>query len=772
MSGFVTPVAFNPPTISQEAAFKAAAGAGKRRIPSGVINNLARKSRRMASDFREEMEKNVKRKLDSMSGPDDNRKVGLKVAQFIPGKGMEVAGAQVDRDAAIQCSLGLKGQQLVDSLDETFKTVKGRRVSMDFAFKLINDNSGLLDQVKDTRVTTFNTFRHVNPESFDNDMTGWHADVNQDGHQLVGRINSNYKWHSTLGPDAAPIRRATGGLTPLFTEAGTWRGIANEKEPVATGGLSNMDVQDVIYGYHIVKGNPYKIHAQNTNIPSDFTLVGAPSNSLGTVFTATAGGSVLNNTYGEVESLVGTPNTGDADKANSLMSPFRYPKDMEIMYSRMNRQLLENYGWTLNPFTFASFQGKADDPSGDNKYQPQLLNLQTWSDPGVEVLNYTSPPPTGGTGFTTYYDAKKASWPAQINTGNTAYSDPPVQSSFDWRSQLGAGKLAYQFQNDGTNPVCVDICVIGVKKGENVSLSLFEELAGYNYDISKLGNAGETSVNGYQTLAVDSNNNIVSSGSVDLSLGSSEWHKNAKLPFIPDACFKNPQSYLDAADFNPGPTSGSGSAAANVAREVFTYLEQGKKNPFKVVKRDQFIVSSGSTRAWNTTLPSIKYRPQLYEDVEYPLNPQNGWLQPDKVVTTADEYTFMLAIGASGLAKPVEEVYPSVKDVSVTATPSYKEVDQKAIIDRLASTVNLSVVGTYTETVKPVYPVDLTEHNFINGRLTEPYFAEAPGKFNSSVNHIPADRVNTVDIAQLSQVVVPASDGVVGVGAITTDIGA
>ena len=99
-------------------------------------------------------------------------------------------------------------------------------------------------------------------------------------------------------------------------------------------------------------------------------------------------------------------------------------------------------------------------------------------------------------------------------------------------------------------------------------------------------------------------------------------------------------------------------------------------------------------------------------------------------------------------------------------------VDAKAIIDRQPSTCNVSVVGTYKETVYPSFPKDRTNVNFINGRLTEPYFQNAPGYLVSNTSEPLAKRVNTVDISQLGQVVHTTPTGVVGVGAITTDIGA
>ena len=117
------------------------------------------------------MEKNVKLKLDNMSGPQDSRTRGLKVCQFIPGKGLEIPGVQDNNDATIYCSLGIKGDKLENALEKTFDIMKGRKISMDFAFKLICDPK-LSSKEKLSRVTAVNCFRHVNPDSFSYSATG------------------------------------------------------------------------------------------------------------------------------------------------------------------------------------------------------------------------------------------------------------------------------------------------------------------------------------------------------------------------------------------------------------------------------------------------------------------------------------------------------------------------------------------------------------------------------------------------------------------------
>ena len=726
------------------------------------MERLKRRSNKMAKEFQGAMEKSVKRKLNSMSGSQNNRKLGLKVAQFIPGKGLEVAGAQVENDPSIYCSLGLKGEKHVDPLDETFARIKGRQVSMDFAFKLINPVDKLLDHDKDTRVTTMNCFRHVNPDSFNYIKTGWTRDVSQLGTLLKIDVTFGGSYYSSGGVNVNiqggggdGTATATANLVPIpgssdyaiesvtvnnigggFTSAPTITfigpgtgGGSTPATAVATIDTTNTAKAVANYNWHTTLGPDASLIRCGT---AGKTTLGAVAGTW-----RGFGGEI---TYGTLDS--------DPDAAsNTLMSPYRYPTDMEIMYSRVNRQLLENYGWLLNPFKFINptSNAKIDSP------EPKRDALKTWSNPGASILDFNN---------TTQQPFKKFSYPAQVNVQtDDVVTQQGLSSSgagYEWHSQFGPGKLSYQFSNDGTNPVCIDICVVGIKKDSPMSVDKLESICDYNYAVHKYANKNATNVNGFQSGVSDPS-------STDLSLGSKEWHKNAKLPFMPDVCFKNPQSYLEAV---PPPGNEYHSTL------MYKMLEQGKQNPFKVVKRDQFIVSSGSSRAWNTTLPSIKYRPQLYEDITYPT--PEGSNEVHEIMTTADEYTFVLCIGASGMPKPVEEVYSSTKPISMDedGTLVTGAVDVKTIIDRQPSTCNVSVVGTYKETIYPSYPKDRSSVNFINGRLTEPYFEEPPGFFVENVNVPLKSRVNTVDISQLGQVVHVTDSGVVGVGAINTEVGA
>lgn len=705
MSGFS---AFPYPGSSIVADAAAAASADLKRAKSssgrayatsrGNEERLRRRSRKMAKEFsafRDKMEQKVKSKLDRMSGPDDNRKRGMKVAQFIPGKGLEIQGVQQHKDAPIYCSLGEKSQKLVDPLEETFKTISGKQISIDFAFKLVNEPN-LRDLNKKSRVTALNCFRHVNPDSFNYQKTGSYVSpVNDD------QKTANLNWHTTLGPDAAFVRRGTDGLSADGVDAGVWRTASNDTRSVG-GFAKHWD------------GSQWVTSGDN-----------------------------------------------EAGLANSLVSPYRTPSDFEIMYSRINRQVMENYGFALNRFKFLS------QVNSSNNFPPAQQNLYVWGSPTTDTLNF-------GETANTSEDYLKASYPAYINTELISnFAENQTQGSwtnpyYEYHSQFGAGRLSYQFSNDGTNPVCIDICVVGIKKGQTVPVNLLEKLCSFNYGVNKYSNQHRLNVNGYQGNVDSGQQNI------DWDFANQEWHTDAKLPFMPDECFKNPQSYLDAAPIT-----------STYDSRIYDLLEQGKKNPFKVVKRDQFIVSSGSTRAWNTTLPSIKYRPQLYEDVTYP----ETLTDADLLTPTADEYTYVLCIGAHGMSTPVEELYPSQttnpdgsirtrdKAGSDPVVQEGVEVLKKAIIDHEPTSCSVSVVGTYTEIVKPAFPKNVSDRTFINGRLMLPHFA-ASSPAGSRIAPPATEeeeyppRLSSVDVSTQGQIVRTTDTGVTGVGAINPAVGA
>lgn len=775
------PMTPSTPAITIAAAGDAVREVKKRRYATSKADEerLKRRSNRMAQEFQGAMEKSVKRKLNAMSGSQNNRKLGLKVAQFIPGKGLEVAGAQVENDPTLYCKLGLKSDKHVDPLDETFARIKGRQVSMDFAFKLVNPCDNLLAHDKDTRVTAINCFRHVNPDSFNFNKTGWSKSViSANGGFLFDLVVTNPGEYTAanFGTIAVTASISGGGGSGAQLGCCHFTQVGHDANGNPTWGVTSVDLLSPGSGYTSVPSITFTVGAGTTQVhaatatvkvdDADYTKTLANANwhtTLGPdaslirigdsgISQGNSGSAYAGTLRGDNFPYFGSLDQDPTAASNTLMSPFRYPNDMEIMYSRLNRQLLENYGWMLNPFKFLN--PTFNSPKNTFYNTPDVKTLQCWSNPTSAVLDFHD--------TTTDPANLKSSYPAQVNVQTGAVTsqqnnEGSIGAGYEWFSQFGPGKLSYQFSNDGTNPVCIDMCIVGIKKDSPVPVHLLQEFCQFNYAVHKYANRNSTNLNGFQS-------SVTNASQVNVDLGNEEWHKNAKIPFMPDACFKNPTSYLKAVQPSfYGLSEGSA---------IYNSLMQGKSNPFKVIKRDQFIVSSGSTRAWNTTLPGISYRPQLYEEVTYPLD--ETWVDENDIVTTADEYTFVLCIGASGMPKPVEEIYSSEQVLSFNddGEPVKGAVDTKTIIDRQPSTCNVSVVGTYKETVYPCFPKDRTSVNFINGRLTEPYFTTPPGLLPDNANTALPKKVTTVDISQLGQVVHTTKDGIVGVGAINTTKGA
>jgi hypothetical protein len=225
----------------------------------------------------------------------------------------------------------LKGEKTVDCFEKLFDAVKGRQISQDFAFKLICEPD-LSGRIKNSRAVTFNCFRHVNPDSYNYLRTGWWSTADNDDKKA-----SNRAWNSTLGPDASHVRRSVAGLTGT-SDAGTWRGNDNAPDYDTVGGMALVWVPDA--------GHP-------------------------------DGGSYM-------------PSEGEADNSNSLISPFRFPYHKEIMYSRINRQVLENYGFSLNPLRLSGDVNWADGVTASLPHQnfiPTSFPLGAYSSPSSWLMN-------------------------------------------------------------------------------------------------------------------------------------------------------------------------------------------------------------------------------------------------------------------------------------------------------------------------------------------------------------------------------------------------
>ena len=330
----------------------------------------------------------------------------------------------------------------------------------------------------------------------------------------------------------------------------------------------------------------------NTTLGPDASLIRqAPNNALPTPFTtggtchppATGPGSAVGNGF--------SPN---------IVSPFRYPLQGDVMYSRLTRQNLENFMWNANPLKIAYVQPMA-------MSQP-LVNTTT----AMQVLD---------NGYTDYFGQFYSSHPHQQQSSTSSFDTPITPSNntgFYYRCQSGQGKLAYHFNNDGTSPLVVDVVVTRIKKGMEAALgngALHDSYTtGYmNYT---LANRGQGDYYGQPPVAQD-------------------IFDNARVPFMPAKC-------LDYAE-PVSPVNTTTSPAA-------------KQRPFKQVARDQFVISGGGTRPWSMDLQSLNYRSNDYAQVPEAWNVEDVQVPVQTAFTkNADDITYIVSFGFSTLAMPFME---------------------------------------------------------------------------------------------------------------------
>jgi len=283
---------------------------------------------------------------------------------------------------------------------------------------------------------------------------------------------------------------------------------------------------------------------------------------------------------------VALPTSGNTAYNTTLLTPYRQPQNGGFMYSRLNRQTLENLGWNANPFKLANI------PAGNNTIATSTLailansalcqddTLPGTSLPAQAVVDQGVDPSTGGT------------------------------TPFRYRSQMGTGGLTYNFHNDGTNPVVVDIVVTRIKKNETWNVFANEDNlknaynSGYNNYLTN--NRGQVNLNGSPPVAYD-------------------CMTNSKVPFMPEIALK----------WYKSPTTTGQSP-----------------HPFKQVGRDQFIVASGGSRVWSMELSGVNY----------------GAWDYDTALHGFDDLSYCVSVAVSGVAMPVIEqnstynVLPAVVD--------------------------------------------------------------------------------------------------------------
>lgn len=260
----------------------------------------------------------------------------------------------------------------------------------------------------------------------------------------------------------------------------------------------------------------------------------------------------------------------------TLSSAYRFPPSGSTQVIRLTRNMLENIGWNANPFKHVTATTTA------------VNNTLTTSTPVVyaDASTYA---------VDTIANATK-SLPSQQPRNMSIGGALTDSASSYYRSQFGSGLVNYQFCNDGTTPIVVDVVITKLKKGEVVGTPS-------DYVI----NLESAYKQGYLNMCLGNR------GVVDLGgdgLNSSDIFSDSKVEFMPAKCLK----YYNKANTN-------------------------EPRPFVHVVRDQFIVDAGSVKPYEFKMPSINYYAADY----------------DALNNYVDDLTYCVSIAFSTLSTPCIE---------------------------------------------------------------------------------------------------------------------
>ena len=330
-------------------------------------------------------------------------------------------------------------------------------------------------------------------------------------------------------------------------------------------------------------------------------LSGNVTGAAGTQYTP-LGGTTWNNSLGPDRSYVrksaalnGTayaPFDATTGLNTDLSSPYRYPQNGGVMFSRLNRQHMENMGWNANPLKLIRLEA----------------GLSVTPDP-IALQVYSNAPSVSGS------LALKTSFPNQAPKQTTPVSNNP--GSFYYRSQFDVGNLAYNFTNDGLNPVVIDVVITRLKKNDGLADD------GLGSSIAGMIQAYQR---GYLNYATINQTQMTLQGEspqvVDVTT-------NARGPFLPakalGQAFKNTN---DAGGFST--------------------------LPWKQVARDQFIVAGGGSREWKMQMQALDYDARRY----------------DQENAVFDDLTYIVSFGISGMPMPYVET-------GTGATPATAIIDRR-----------------------------------------------------------------------------------------------
>jgi len=315
---------------------------------------------------------------------------------------------------------------------------------------------------------------------------------------------------------------------------------------------------------------------------------------------------------------------------NDLVSPFRFPLNGAFMFSRLTRQNFENFMWNANPLKIGYIT-----PNTGSAAALSTTDLQVYDN---------AIPDIGGTQFASLPWQQLASGVANPTAPATAYNS----RGYYYKCQAGIGHVAYQFNNDGTGPLVVDIVITRCKKGHEADVENTLQ-ASYATGYSNYMNAAnfQADYGGQATQPTD-------------------CLFNARVEFLPAKALKW------ASPLGP------------------TLTDQDVSKMYRQVARDQFIVSGGATRPWSFDLQSLNYNANDYAQPEY---------DPEFPSTkNVDDLSYIVSIGFSSLSIPLVEngtgsnvavLDRMPQSINCSVTGNYTENPLPVYISKRTSTGNV-----------------------------------------------------------------------------------
>lgn len=584
---------------------------------------------------------------------------GIKPAMFMKGRGAEIPLVLSNFQKPISLTLGLKSPRLKDprmALAKSF-SYQSKSVSTGFAFKAVKAYE--FPKIALPVGDELNKNSRYQP---DNTFITTHVYRHKDPRGMSPSMGDNSNlWNFTLGPDAAFARRkpdSAGGSGALGTAIEEPDGY---DKSLKTAERFPTTQRDCIPRYSV-----------DANEQNSWNL--NPCKTIGVDFE--------------------TPVTA----LQYIAPPGPVPVGPPAEYAYVPR--------AQPMYTFANSQPPpiplGQPVSGtEQQYGPQI---------------FQSIPASQTTG-------RSAAWYSTPSTGADNQGNVQVQVGAPdgyYKVQSGQGSLTYNFSNNGTVPIVVDVVVTNLKKGK-----VIYDSANFNKKANTSG-VYENQRNAYSKALFEQ----VSKGYVNAHQGADSCSvfggqgiedqtpiSDMKHEFLPEKYFK-----LGIAKSQPTP----GDPAA-IPVLPFPALPDptyaGVPGPqFNFIARDQFIIAPGANKPWRTTLPAMDYDARKYRSFDAdgiydlatttdPAGPVDADAnKPFLNRVVYDDRAIAVSFRFSNVAVPIAEV---------SSTSTAGEI---AVIERGAAGLNVSCNGTYVEHPHPVYKVKANPTMYAQGVTAQPYY--------------------------------------------------